>query len=174
MTYDYCAHLWFALQVKPRREASVAFCLGQKGHESFLPVAQSWRDSKRTTEVQAPLFPGYVFCRFNSNAASKIVTTPGFVRIVGYGNVPVPIKNEEVEAIRTILRTGVSAEPWPFTALGTRVVIVAGPLRGLRGILVGTKRRCRVAVSVTLLRRSMAVELDPEYLLPDTCESRIL
>ena len=155
---------WFAIQVNQRREEVVSSILANKGFIQFLPqrkVVREWCD--RVVEREIPLFPGYLFCRLDlSTRLLPVLTTPGVVRIVGLGRTPVPVPESEISAIQAIVNSGLAAEPWPIPQVGDRVRIRLGPLRGLEGILIGTKKRRRFVVSVTLLNRAVAVEVDAE------------
>ena len=157
-----CAHFpWFALQVRTRQEASVAQQLNGQGYEQFLPlykVRKRWSD--RIKEVNAPLFPGYLFCRFNPQDRLPILKTPGVIQIVGFNNGPAAVDEAEIHSIQTLVAAGVPHQPWPFLAAGDRVRIESGPLLGLEGILIDVKRSHRLVLSVTLLQRSVAVEID--------------
>ena len=152
---------WFALQVRTRQEASVAQQLYGQGYERFLPLyklRKRWSD--RIKEVDAPLFPGYLFCRFNPQDRLPILKTPGVIQIVGFNNGPAAVDESEIRSIQTLVATGAPHQPWPFLATGDRVRIESGPLHGLEGILIDVKRSHRLILSVTLLQRSVAVEID--------------
>jgi transcription antitermination factor NusG len=152
---------WFALQVRTRQEASVAQQLNGQGYEKFLPLyklRKRWSD--RIKEVNTPLFPGYLFCRFNPQDRLPILKTPGVIQIVGFNNGPTAVDEAEIRSIQTLVTAGVPHQPWPFLAAGDRVRIESGPLLGLEGILIDVKRSHRLVLSVTLLQRSVAVEID--------------
>jgi transcription antitermination factor NusG len=82
------------------------------------------------------------------------------------GKTPAPVDNEELAAVRRILDSRLLAEPWPFVNVGERVLVVHGSLNGLEGIIVSLKKNCRLVVSVTLLQRSVAVEIDRSWIQP--------
>jgi len=152
---------WFALQVRSRHEAYVADCLQGKGYEWFLPqykCRKRWSD--RIREVETPLFPGYLFCRFDPQNRLPILKTPGVMQIMGCHRSPLPVDDSEISAIQTLVASGIPNGPWPFLHTGDAVQIQCGPLRGLQGILVGFKGNYRLILSVTLLQRSVAVEID--------------
>jgi transcription antitermination factor NusG len=159
---------WFALQVKPRYEKVASTVLRKKGFEEFLPVYQSRRVwSDRIAKVEVPLFPGYVFCRFDPELRRlPVVTTPGVINVVGVAGQPAAIPEHELEMIQTILRSGKAALPWPYLGVGARVRIERGALAGVEGILVEAKKQHRVVVSVTLLQRSVAVEVERDWIIP--------
>ena len=158
---------WYALRVRPRFEKQIASILLTKGYEGFLPLyIQRSRWSDRIREVHLPLFPGYLFCRFDVNKRLPILITPGVIHVVGIGKVPHPIEEGEVEAIQSIVLSGLQVEPRSYMNIGQRVRIEIGPLAGLEGIVTTLKGKCRLVVSVTLLQRSVAVEIDESWVLP--------
>jgi len=158
---------WYALHVRSRHDKLVSASLRVRGMESFLPLYRSRRRwSDRTRVMDLPLFPGYVFCRFHPELLLPVVTTPGVVQIVGAGKHPRPIADEEIVAIQRMLLSGGDVEPWPYLKAGQKVRILDGPLFGVEGILVEVKNRRRLVVSVHLLQRSVAVEVDRDCIGP--------
>lgn len=152
---------WYAIYTRHQHEKTVARFLSEKGFEIFLPiltVVRRWKD--RTKELSLPLFPCYVFLWGTLRRRVEIVTTPGFHSFVGFGDQPVSIPQEEIEAVRLALTSGSSVEPYPFLRYGDRVRINSGPLEGLEGILLRKKNTCRLVLSVELLEKSVAVEVD--------------
>ncbi len=162
---ERCA--WFAIKVRANREAVVAAALRGRGIEEFLPTYlchRRWSD--RVKDVRLPLFPGYVFGRFVPGKRLPILTIPGVVHIVGVQKRPIPIEDTEIEALQVVVRNGVPAKPWPFMRTGDRLTVTAGPLRGLEGLLISEKNCCRLVVSLTLLQRSVAVEVNRDWVIP--------
>jgi transcription antitermination factor NusG len=158
---------WFALRVRSHFENTVATVLGGKGYEWFLPQYKSRRAwSDRIKEIQLPLFPGYVFCRFDLEHRLPILTTAGVVGVVGIGKRPFPIDDAEISAIQAAVRSGLPSRPCPFLEIGQKVRVESGPLRGMEGILSEFKRQQRLVLSVTLLQRSIAVEVDSAWVIP--------
>jgi transcription antitermination factor NusG len=159
---------WYALRIQSRLASVASTTLRGKGYEEFLPLYRSRRRwSDRIKDLELPLFPGYLFCRFDvGDRLMPILTTPGVVGIVGAGKTPVPVDLDEIEAIRAILRSGLAAQPWPSLRVGSKVYIERGPLAGLEGIITNTDKVYRLIVSVSLLQRSVAVEIDREWARP--------
>lgn len=161
---DTLSHSWFALNTKFRYEDYVAKQLSGKGYETFLPVykcRRTWSD--RIKQVELPLFPGYLFCRFDIANRLPILVTPGIIQIVGFGKTPIPVDDGEIAAIRTVVGADVDKEPWPFLQVGQTVRVEYGALRGVEGILLNVKGGHRLVLSVTLLQRSVAVEVDSAW-----------
>jgi len=158
---------WYALNVRPRFEKFVRTHLEEKGYEVFLPTYTATRRwSDRVKSVTLPLFPSYVFCRFDVNARLPILVTPGVNFVVGSGKTPVSVEENELSAIRCVMESGVATQPWPYLQVGDTARIEAGPLEGLSGIVMRMKGSCRLVVSVSLLMRSVSVELDRTWIKP--------
>lgn len=158
---------WFALHVQVGREKHVAALLRNKGYFEFLPLYRARRRwSDRYKDVELALFPGYLFCRFDPLRRLPILTTPGVRHIVGAGKLPLPVSEHEVEAVRRIVSSELSSLPWPFLDVGDMVRVEEGPLAGLEGLLIRIRNRHRLVVSVTLLQRSVAVEIDRAWVRP--------
>ncbi len=152
---------WFALQVWTRKERLVSTHLEGQGYECFLPLYKSRRQwSDRAKELDQPLFPGYLFCRFDFQNRRPLVITPGIIRVVGMGERPMPIEDREIEAIQLALASGLPSRPWPYLEVGERVRVNYGSLTGLEGFLTSFKGTHRVVLSVSLLQRSVAMEVD--------------
>ena len=171
MRVDKIAHpgpeCWFALHVRPRSEKAIATAVQQKGFEEFLPLYEcrrAWSD--RTKWVKLPLFPGYLFCRLNPHDRLSLLTIPGVLHIVTAGNIPVVIDESEIMAIRMVTASGLQVEPFPFLKIGERIRLEHGPLAGLEGHLVEVRNQSRLVVSVSVLKRSVAVEVAREWVAP--------
>jgi transcription antitermination factor NusG len=157
---------WFALEVKPRLERNTARLLEEKGFESFLPLyhcRRRWRH--RIATIELPLFPGYLFCRFEACIRMPVLTTPGVLSVLSLARVPAPIPDHEIDAIRRLVESGSNLQRLPYITEGQRVRIETGPLRGMEGIVIGVQKCRRITVSVGLLQRSVAAELSPESVL---------
>ena len=125
---------WFALRVRSQRETAVASHLSAKGYEVFLPVSafqKQWSD--RIKKTDRPLFAGYLFCRLDLGNRLPVLKTPWLFQIVGLGQTPIPVDDEEVDAIRSLVMSGSAIEPWPFAEVGQKVRIKSGTLRGVSG-----------------------------------------
>jgi transcription antitermination factor NusG len=152
---------WFALAVKPRFDKAVARTLDAKGFETFLPLYKKKHSyGARCKEFELPLFPGYVFCRFSTLARLPILTTPGVTHILGTGNRPVPLSETEIASLQTAIKAQLPLQPFPFLQVGQRVQIEEGVLAGVVGIIVRVKQSVNLVLSVTLLQRSVLLEIN--------------
>jgi len=158
---------WYALQVRTRWESSTAVLLSGKSYQTLLPTFKTKkRWNGRLREVDAPLFPGYVFCQFDAQNRLPILITPGVIAVVGRGRIPLPVDDEEIAAVQSVVSSGLRAEPWPYLELGQKVRIESESLQGLEGILINFKGNHRIVISVSLLRRSVALEIDRSCVTP--------
>lgn len=160
-------HAWFAVRVKSRYEKIAATMIRNKGLEEFLPLyVRRSRPSGRLRTAELPLFPGYIFCRLDPRDRLPVLTIPGVLYFVGAGKIPLSIDNAEICALQSIVQSGLWVEPWPFLEVGRRVRLEYGPLASVEGMLVEIRKQRRVVVSVSLLRRSVAVEIEREWVTP--------
>lgn len=151
---------WFAVQVKSGREKHATTIIEGEGYECLLPMGKRRRRwSDRMKEVEVPLFPGYFFSRFDPNNRLPILKAPGVIQIVGIGKVPVAVEEGEISAIQMVEKSGLEAMPWPYLQVGQMARIEEGPLKGLTGIVVKIKSTLKLVLSVSLLQRSVAVEV---------------
>jgi transcription antitermination factor NusG len=152
---------WFALQTRPRNERKVDYLLRQKGYECLTPTYRQKRKwSDRTVEIDLPLFPTYVLCRFNSSVLNKAISTSGVIRIVGFNGKPAEVAVQEIEALQLLMQSSLLREPWRYLPNGTQVLVETGPLTGVEGIIHQDDNYRRLVISITLLQRSIAIQLD--------------
>jgi transcription antitermination factor NusG len=152
---------WYAAYTSANHEKSVAKQMEARALECFLPLygkMSRWKD--RRVKLQRPLFPGYVFVHIELQERLRVLQIPGVVRLVGFNGVPTPLRDQEIDVMRSALTAGVYAEPCPFLQVGRRVRLRSGPLQGLEGILLKKKGGCRFVLSLELIQRSVSVEVD--------------
>jgi len=152
---------WHALYTRARFEKKVDFLLKQKGLESYLPlqnVVRQWSDRKKTVEM--PLFSCYVFVHIPQRQHELAVQTYGVVRMVGFNGRPSVILDEEIEAIRRVLKEVPVVEPVAYLRSGRRVEIVRGPLMGLRGRLVEMRGSHRFIIAIEEIQQALSIEID--------------
>ena len=160
---------WYAIQTRSRHEKMVRDGLAKKGVEPFLPTVLStrqWQDRKKRIEV--PLFTGYCFARFSLMARQEVLQVFGVAHIVGMGNCPEPIADEELRALHTLVTSPFAYDAFPYSSLseGTSVEVVHGPLAGVRGTLIRKGKRQRLVLAIHLIRGAAAVEIDAVNVAP--------
>jgi transcription antitermination factor NusG len=158
---EYLEPNWYVAYTMANQEKRVAMQLGQRSVEHFLPLYDSvrrWKD--RRVKLQLPLFPGYVFVHLALRDRLQVLQVPGVARLVGFNGRPSALPEGEIEAIQTCLAREACFEPYPYMQVGRRVRVKSGPLEGLEGIVIRKKNRLRFVLSLDLINRSAAVEID--------------
>ena len=152
---------WHALYTRHKHEKAIALALSIKGFKVFLPLYSAthrWKD--RNKPLLLPLFPCYVFLRGGLERQLCIMTTPGIHMLIMSGSRPAAIPDEEICAVRQLVEKAKWVEPHPFLGSGDRVRVRSGPLMGVEGVLVRKKNLFRLVVSVEILGKSAATEVD--------------
>lgn len=158
---------WYAAYTSANHEKRVAEQLRMRLIEHFLPLYESmriWKD--RRMMLRVPLFPGYVFVRMALHNRLQVLQVPGVARLVGFSGMPCALPEEEIRVIQSCLSRGCLVEPHPYVQVGRRVRVKSGPLEGLEGVIIRKKNRVRFVLSLDLINRSAAVEVDAASLEP--------
>ncbi len=156
---------WFALRVRARSEHVAASALRIKGYDPFAPTYKVRRNySDRAKTVEAPLFPGYIFCKFSPADKFGILNSPAVSEIVGFGGAITPIPDDDILAVRRALTAG--AAPSPYLRTGHRVRITRGVLAGIEGVLKQCDAGARVVISVDLLEKSISIQVSADDITP--------
>lgn len=152
---------WYAAYTCTNHERRVAQQLDERRVENFLPLYRSvrrWKDRRK--ELQLALFPSYVFVHMDVKERVKVLQLPGVVNLVTFGGVPAALPDSEIETLRLGSACPTQIMPHPYLRVGRRVRVASGPFAGTEGILVRRREGCRVVVSIDLLMRSVALEVD--------------
>lgn len=157
---------WVAVQVHAGRELTTALGIHHRGYEEFVPNYEHRSNCAGQPVRRRALFRGYVFVRFDARNAHPLIMIPGVIRLVGIRERPIPIEDSEIKALQIATRSGKRCGPCAFLCLGQEIEIQHGPLLGVRGKLIRWKNRHRLVVSITLLKQSVAVELDSYDVAP--------
>jgi len=158
---------WYAIRTRSRHEKQVRDRLAVQGIEHLLPTVMrlsQWKDRKK--EIEVPLFSGYCFARFPWEERMPVLKVSGVVEIVGGGDRPEPIPDEEIEALRTLMASSLRYDIHPYLHEGMVVEVRRGPLEGLRGILMRKDKRHRLVIAVHLIQQAAAVEIDAMDVVP--------
>jgi transcription antitermination factor NusG len=159
--------LWYAAATASRHEKTVAEQMQRRGVEYFLPLYDTvhrWKNGRH--HLQLPLFPGYIFVRIALRERLRVLEIPGCARLVGFGGLPFPVEDAEIEAMRSALSSALKVEPYPYLTAGARIEVCRGPLQGMTGFLLRRHGSCRVVLSVDLIMSSMVVEVDAADVVP--------
>jgi transcription antitermination factor NusG len=152
---------WLAAYVTARHEKKIALQLNRRGVPYLLPLYRSirrWKDRRK--ELDLPLFPGYIFVNIAMKDRLRVQSVPGVVHFVQFNGQPAFIPQNEIDNLRRGLSTGATVEPHPFLTVGRKVRVRSGAMAGLEGVLTRRKDKFRVVITIELIQRSLAVEVD--------------
>jgi transcription antitermination factor NusG len=164
---EYFESRWYAVSTSARHEKCVAWQMTGLGVEHFLPVYKSlrrWKDRRK--ELELPLFPGYLFVHIALKDRLRVLRIPGVAHLVGTHGKPVHLRDIEIERLQAGLLQGNRVAPHPYLRIGRRVRVANGPMTGIEGLLVRRKDGFRVVLSVDLIQRSFALEVDESDIVP--------
>jgi transcription antitermination factor NusG len=151
---------WYAAYTCPRHEKFVAHQLAERQIGSFLPLYSSvrrWKDRRKRLEL--PLFPGYVFVQMTEKNRLEVLRLPGVVQFVCFRGKPAPVASSEIEALRRGTTGSIVVRPHPYLQAGRKVRISNGPLVGTEGIFLRRKHQTRLVISISLIQRSVSMEI---------------
>jgi transcription antitermination factor NusG len=158
---------WYALHTRSRHEKVARDQLTAKGITNLLPLWRKrsvWKD--RVKMIEVPLFRGYMFGYFALQNKLDVLQSIGVVRIVSFNGKPIPVPEEQIQAVKTMVEQRLSYDPHPFLKEGTRVRVKHGVLAGAEGVLVAKKQHYRLVISVDLIQQSVAVDIDSAAVEP--------
>ena len=161
MPCDFGESRWFAAYTSPRHEKQVSRQMARRGIQNFLPLYKSirrWKDRRK--ELELPIFPGYLFVRMALRERVTVLQVPGVVQLVSFQGRPTPLPDSEIEMLQRQLEQNGRLQPHPFLTVGRRVRVTNGPMTGMEGILARKKDTLRVVLSIELIQRAVAVEVD--------------
>ena len=164
---DYLQSRWYAAYTSPRHEKKIAQQMQENRIECFLPLYRSvrrWKDRRK--QLDLPLFPGYIFVHIALKDRLQVLQLPGVVQFISFSGKPAVVPDVEIEALSKGLSGGLHAQPHPYLKIGKRVRVHSGPLSGVEGILVRRKDKFRIVLSIHLIQRSVAVEVDESEVEP--------
>jgi len=152
---------WYAVYTWANHEKRVAEHLEQRQMRSFLPLYRAmhrWKDRRK--EVELALFPSYVFVHLSLQHRLRVLEIPSVVHLVSFQGKPAPLPAHEIEKLRQGVNGRVRMGPHPYLQAGQRVRVRSGPVAGLEGILLRRKEGARLVVSIEILMRAVALEID--------------
>jgi transcription termination/antitermination protein NusG len=158
---------WFALYIRQRQREQCEEYLASRAYEYFSPARteiRQWSDRKKVSTQ--PLFPGYLFCRFHPRRSAPIVRAPGVMEIVSAGGAYLEVDAVQIENVQRCLQSGYPVDVLPELACGQRVRITSGPMNGVEGVLTVVKQQLRVGLEISMMNRTVLVEVNASQLIP--------
>lgn len=167
-------HSWYAVHIRSRSLQHVSEALAHKGYEIFSPTySVAHHVGGRRKTVEKPLFPGYLFCAMDPNERMPVLMVSGVIAILGTANVPTPVAPDEINGIRRMVESGLPTEPYRLLEPGVILRVEQGPLKGVKGVLVTHRGSTRLVMTLSLLNRSVAAEIDSSWVSVVTVPQRI-
>jgi transcriptional antiterminator RfaH len=158
---------WYAVHTKPRQEPLAQTSLQREGIQTFYPKLKRRRTIRRVRRwVIGPLFPGYIFARFDVARSGRLVKyATGVTHIVSFGGKPAIVDDAIIAAIAEHAEDDIVTVPPPSLRPGDVVEIKAGPLMGLQGIFEREMPdRERVIILLETIARGARVEVTRDQL----------
>ena len=158
---------WFAVWTRSRHEQVVRTQLAEQQVPVFLPTLKKWsRWKDRRKQIEVPLFPGYVFARFDPDRRLAVLKCSGVVSIVSVNGAPVPVPDQEIASIRALVASTMPYDPCPTIKTGTMVEVTHGPLKGVVGRLTRKGTQARLILAVNLIGQGVSVQVDAADVRP--------
>lgn len=155
---------WYVLYTMPQHEKKVAAYLEEKGIEHYLPLIKRKRQwSDRVKIIDFPLFPGYIFVRFDWSAQhTDVFRHHGILNVVRHEGSPAVIEDDEFHRLKALIvhAKDVQTDPERHLPPGQKIEIRTGPFKGLSGVVARVKNKSRLFVRVAALDRVISAEID--------------
>lgn len=155
---------WYTLRTMPQHEKKVAAYLQKKGVELYLPLVTKKRKwSDRIKMIDFPLFPGYLFVRFDwFDGFRTILQHNGALDFIRVEGLPQPMREEDVANLKLLVESALDlqADPDANFPPGQEIEVRYGPLKGVRGVVSRVKNKQRICIHVPLLNQMVSAEVD--------------
>lgn len=156
---------WYALRIRQRFREKCEDYLRTRSYDFYSPARREMRQwSDRRKIAQVPLFPGYLFCRFDCRECLPIWHSPGFIDVVNSSGSLLEVDAEQIDNIKRCIDASVSMEVVPGLVRGRKVKVIAGPLIGISGVLAFIKQQERVGLQITMMNRTVLAEVQAAHL----------
>jgi len=156
---------WYAIYTKPRAEKRVFERLVDKEIETFLPLINKvriWKDRKK--KIEMPLFPGYLFVKFDYKNRFDILQTDGIVKIINFSGVPAVVPDWQIDSLRKLLDHPETLQLENAMRPDDLVEVTEGPFKGVKGCVKTVKDVSRLVITIDGLQQSVSIEIDTVFL----------
>jgi transcriptional antiterminator RfaH len=160
---------WFVLQFKPNSHHLAAKNLNRQGFETFLPLhGTTSRRSSRFINTSKPLFPGYMFIKFDRAESDwhKVNNTYGVSRLLTFNSILKPIPTKFVDSL--MKRYDLSGKLIPIEKLknGDQVTVLKGPFANFIATVEKYEDDQRIWVLMDLMGRKTKIHTSSDALQP--------
>ena len=152
---------WYPVYTHPRAEKKAYQSLINKGLESYLPLQRQlkqWSDRKKW--VEEPLLKSYLFVRIREYEQSEILMTKGIARFIYFSGKITSMPDKQINELKLLMDSSFDLE---ITAMdlqpGEKIIIKAGPLKGLTGEIISYRSQKQLALRLENLGYSIIVHV---------------
>lgn len=160
---DSPENFWFCLKSKPRQEAVAVRNLKAVGDiDIFFPrIRRTRRGHEKNKEVIEPLFPGYVFVKFNpEDSQGTVKSTRGVLHLVSKNGKAVDVDHKVIDELKALGPDGILSMLDEELKVGAKIKVIRGIFAGSEGeVLKLATPQKRIAVLLTLLGAQQSVEM---------------
>jgi transcription antitermination factor NusG len=128
----------------------------------MIEVVRIWSDRKK--KIREPIFRGYIFVNTDLRNKIDILQTDGVVRLVGIGEKPSPIPEEQINWIRILTKHPEAIQKEKYITAGQKVRVIAGIFAGIDGFVREEKGTHKVVVTFESIRQSISLEISADML----------
>ena len=156
---------WIVVRSKPRSEKVAHNELVKKNIEAYLPLLKErrkWSDRKKWVEF--PLFSSYLFARIDIKDSIFVLQTQGVNTIVKFGKQIAIVQNSVIKAIRLAMEGGYQLEPVEYFVEGNRVEVVAGPMKGIKGIVAKLRGQNRLIIKIDAIQQALSIQIESKFI----------
>ncbi len=156
---------WIVVRSKPRSEKVAHNELVKKNIESYLPLLKErrkWSDRKKWVEF--PLFSSYLFARIDIKDSIFVLQTQGVNTIVKFGKQIAIVQNSVIEAIKLAMEGGYQLEPVEYFVEGNRVEVIAGPMKGVKGIVAKLRGQNRLIIKIDAIQQALSIQIESKFI----------
>ena len=156
---------WIVVRSKPRSEKVAHNELVKKNIEAYLPLLKErrkWSDRKKWVEF--PLFSSYLFARIDIKDSIFVLQTQGVNTIVKFGKQIAIVQNSVIETIRLAMEGGYQLEPVEYFVEGNQVEVIAGPMKGVKGIVAKLKGQNRLIIKIDAIQQALSIQIESKFI----------
>ena len=156
---------WIVVRSKPRSEKVAYSELVKKNIESYLPLLKEkrrWSDRKKWVEF--PLFSSYLFARINIKDSIFVLQTRGVNNIIKFGEQIAIVQDSVIKAIRLAMEGGYQLEPVEYFIEGNLVEVIAGPMKGIKGIVAKLKGKNRLIIKIDAIQQALSIQIESKFI----------
>ena len=160
---------WFLAQLKPNAIRIAERNLARQNFQTFLPlIEQTSRKTDRFVRAEKPLFPGYIFVRFDTEVGGwrAINNTQGITKLVSFGSTPAPVPDALIAELQARATPGGLIQPDLQVAVGDTVQVTHGPFADFIAEVTQVDENQRVWLLIDLMGRQTRLAVTPQDIRP--------